>query len=329
MTDQSNAEWMEWASYNLALGVGAGNIIEELKNSGFEAERAQSLVTDIQSHPSFKAAKKLGADVQKWESLSEALLELTSQTVDLNSVPRVRGLSSEEFHERYYSRNLPVLIEDAAHCWPALTKWTNAYLKEQYGDCIVTYQDRGKSSDHRHSFIDHSAQIAFSKYIELVENSGESNACYLIAHDRLLDRPEFASLLDDIPFDERYLDPIGPVGKVFFWLGPKGARTPLHRDLGNVFLAQVRGRKRVNFIPALEMHRVYNSFGYHSDLDLDDYDPKKFPRMAKAHVSTTVVSSGEMLFIPVGWWHHVVAIDECISITGNNFKFPNAFTRIF
>ncbi|MDO3505966.1 hypothetical protein [Ralstonia pseudosolanacearum] len=57
------------------------------------------------------------------------------------------------------------------------------------------------------------------------------------------DRPEFASLLEDIAFDERYLDPIGPVGKVFFWLDPKGAKTPLHRDLGNVFLVQVRGRK--------------------------------------------------------------------------------------
>nr|CUV38364.1 protein of unknown function [Ralstonia solanacearum] len=30
---------------------------------------------------------------------------------------------------------------------------------------------------------------------------------------------------------------------MFFWLGPKGAKTPLHRDLGNVFLVLVRGRK--------------------------------------------------------------------------------------
>lgn len=30
---------------------------------------------------------------------------------------------------------------------------------------------------------------------------------------------------------------------MFFWLGPKGAKTPLHRDLGNVFLVQVWGRK--------------------------------------------------------------------------------------
>ncbi|MGD7074492.1 hypothetical protein [Ralstonia pseudosolanacearum] len=98
---------MEWASYNLALGVGAEKIVEELKHNGFEAGRARSPVTDIQLHPIFKAAKTLGGDVQKWESLSEALLELASQSVDLNSVPRVRGLSSEAFHEHYYSRNLP------------------------------------------------------------------------------------------------------------------------------------------------------------------------------------------------------------------------------
>ncbi|MHA6828364.1 hypothetical protein ACQUJV_19360 [Ralstonia pseudosolanacearum] len=51
---------MEWASYNLALGVGAEKIVEELKHNGFEAGRARSPVTDIQLHPIFKAAKTLG-----------------------------------------------------------------------------------------------------------------------------------------------------------------------------------------------------------------------------------------------------------------------------
>ncbi|MDC6285155.1 hypothetical protein ACQZ32_18785 [Ralstonia pseudosolanacearum] len=111
---------MEWASYNLALGVGAEKIVEELKHNGFEAGRARSLVTDIQLHPIFKAAKTLGGDVQQWESLSEALLELASQSVDLNSVPRMRGLSSEAFHEHYYSRNLPgssgVRVASGGYC---------------------------------------------------------------------------------------------------------------------------------------------------------------------------------------------------------------------
>ncbi|MGA3842295.1 aminotransferase class III-fold pyridoxal phosphate-dependent enzyme [Ralstonia nicotianae] len=114
---------MEWASYNLALGVGAEKIVEELKHNGFEAGRARSPVTDIQLHPIFKAAKTLGGDVQKWESLSEALLELASQSVDLNSVPRMRGLSSEAFPEHYCSRNLPEsagIVRSSRRSWRIL-----------------------------------------------------------------------------------------------------------------------------------------------------------------------------------------------------------------
>ena len=32
---------------------------------------------------------------------------------------------------------------------------------------------------------------------------------------------------------------------------------------------------------------------------------------------------GEALFLPVGWWHHVRALDLSISLACNHFRWPN------
>jgi hypothetical protein len=34
---------------------------------------------------------------------------------------------------------------------------------------------------------------------------------------------------------------------------------------------------------------------------------------------------GEALFIPVGWWHHVRALDISINVSFLNFPFPNHY----
>ena len=77
------------------------------------------------------------------------------------------------------------------------------------------------------------------------------------------------------------------------------------------------------------MHRVYNDLGYHSEVDFDRPSLDDYPLLRDAKISEVIVHPGEILFIPLGWWHHVKALDQAITITGNNFRFPNAFAAIF
>jgi hypothetical protein len=333
MTDASTAidadDWTEWTAHNLAMGVPAAEISAELAGAGMDRLAIQTLIEEIERNPVFRAARRLGKEVRKWEVLSDTLLSMEGQTHDYGRIERVSGLSSEDFHQRYYALNRPVILTDVVADWPAVAKWDLDFLAENFGRSDITYQHGRSSADHRDSFVDHSTRATLGEYIELIRGGGETNDYYLIAHDKILDRPDFRPLLDDIVFDPRYFDAVNQPGRVFFWLGPKGATTPMHRDLGNVFFSQIMGRKRVTLIPAKQMHKVYNETGYHSEIDFDRDDLSDYPRLEGAHIVEETIAPGEMLFIPLGWWHAVKSLDVSITVTGNNFRFPNVFTEIF
>jgi Cupin-like domain len=194
----------------------------------------------------------------------------------------------------------------------------------------VRYQSGRSPTDHRDSFVDHTVTASFNDFLDAVERSPRTgDRPYLIAHDRLLDKAPFRSLLEDIDFDPRYLDGKDTRGRVFFWLGPPGSMTPMHRDLGNVYLAQIMGRKLIRLVPSKELHLMYNEFGYHSEADFDALSFDDFPLLKGAHIIEEVIRPGDFLFIPVGWWHFVKSLDTTITITGNNFRFPNALRPIF
>lgn len=125
-------------------------------------------------------------------------------------------------------------------------------------------------------------------------------------------------------FDE-YLDPRLGDGGVFFWYGPAGTVTSLHHDTSNIFMAQVRGRKRVRLISPTELEFLYNDIGVFSPIDCDNPDLARWPQFAKVEVREVQLAPGDVLFIPVGWWHHVRALDVSITVSFTNFVFPNHY----
>ena len=329
--DDRRTSWLEWAAYNIARGSNLADVANEMYANGFCAQEVDKELHELTRHPAFLAAKRLGADITKFSSLNKSLLELECQHFDFEKIERVAGISKKEFHENYYTRNHPVIIEDVVNCWPAVTKWTMEFLRTRFGQERMAFQHCRSLQDHRDSFVDHSTEASFNEFLDLLDHPLSTEAPpYLIAHDRLLDRPPFDALLDDVIFDRRYFDPNGPkAGRVFFWMGGAATMTPLHRDLSNVYLAQISGRKLIRMLPSKQLHQAYNEVGYHSEADFDKLDFEKFPLLKDAWIMETIIKPGELLFIPLGWWHFVKSLDTTISITGNNFAFPNTFTSIF
>ena len=112
------------------------------------------------------------------------------------------------------------------------------------------------------------------------------------------------------------------------WIGPAGTVTSLHHDLTNNLIAQIVGRKRVKLAPAAEVGKLYNDqhvFSEISDLEATDLDLVRHPRLAELRLYDVLLEPGEILFMPVGWWHQVKSLDFSVTITSTNFCWRNDF----
>src|ERR1019366_3072751 len=148
---------------------------------------------------------------------------------------------------------------------------------------------------------------------------------YLVANNGFFDVPETQALLNEVPQLQEYLDPSNTKRKVFFWFGPAGTVTPLHHDVMNVMVAQVFGRKQFTLIAPEQTPYVYNETSVYGEVNCSDPDYSRHPLYREATPIHVEIGPGDVLFIPVGWWHYVRSIETSIMVSYINFRLPNAF----
>jgi hypothetical protein len=79
-------------------------------------------------------------------------------------------------------------------------------------------------------------------------------------------------------------------------------------------------------LPAAEVGKLYNHLHVFSEIaDLEDprLSLAQFPRLADARFTVVNLMPGEMIFMPLAWWHQVRSIDFSVTVTYTNFRWPN------
>ena len=74
------------------------------------------------------------------------------------------------------------------------------------------------------------------------------------------------------------------------------------------------------------MGKLYNHLHVFSEItDLEDpsLDRSQYPLLADLRVYDVTLSPGEIIFVPLGWWHQVKSLDFSVTITYTNFLWPN------
>ena len=111
----------------------------------------------------------------------------------------------------------------------------------------------------------------------------------------------------------------------FRHLGPRGVVTPLHHDTIQLMHTHIVGRKRWRFVSPLQTPLLHNQVGVFSKIRLEQAYAGRYPLPPEVRVIEEILEPGDTLFLPVGWWHHVESLDNCISLSFTNFAFPNQF----
>jgi hypothetical protein len=320
------AEWVAWAAESLLHGNSDQQVYSMLAERGFNQTAITETLAAIRSEACYTVASRT---IQRWKKL-KSLMDIRRSLAGLSytggSVERRSGVSQAEFLERYYAVNRPLILTGLLGGSYALQNWTPHYLGQTCGDATVQVMfGRENDPNYEINSESHKIDMKFAEYANMVISGGETNDYYLVANNGFLDRPEAQTLNQQVPQFPEYLDGSASQRKVFLWFGPGGTVTPLHHDVMNILVAQIFGRKRFTLISPEQSPYVYNEIGVYSQVDCKNPDYARYPLYRYATPMDVTLEPGDVLFLPVGWWHHVESLDVSIMLSYTNFKFPNQY----
>jgi len=307
-----------------ALGDGCNEAetLDRLVESGVPLAQANRDIQLARKDPLFVAARRLSRVVEKRDWTLDIYAKLAAQSGVL-AIPTVDEIDPKIFFRDFYFANRPVKLTGLVDHWPALEKWTLDFLEESLGDTVVEVQgERGKAATYESNKDPHKRHVKLREIIALLRRDEPSNDYYITAYNDTINKQALAPLWSDL----------GPISVLessgandgFFWLGPAGTLTPFHHDLTNNLLVQVAGRKHVRMVPSWEVPRMRNHLHCFSEREPTDFDTNAcdLPAMLEC-----TIDKGEAIFLPVGWWHHVTALDQSISMSFTNFAADNDFLK--
>jgi ribosomal protein L16 Arg81 hydroxylase len=317
-------EWHRWAAISLLRGTPVAKAVQTMTDEGVPEDQAAAACARLFTDPTFEAAEWAMQQLRKLESVLGMRRQMENLAAAPLEVDRRRGLSKEEFLEEYYSRNQPVVLEDVCDAWPALARWSPEYLAKTLAEAEVEVMaGREGDEDYEINSNQHRTLMPFDEYVAKVLATEWSNDLYLVANNKLLEAAAAGPLWDDFSLDARYLVPDSKRKLTFLWFGPAGTVTKLHHDLMNILFHQVDGWKQFILISPLATDCLSNSVGVYSDVDPQAPNLSRFPRYEGVRPLQVSVGPGDALFVPVGWWHHVTALETSISVSTTSFVYPN------
>ncbi|MCD6039081.1 MAG: hypothetical protein K0S27_481 [Gammaproteobacteria bacterium] len=212
----------------------------------------------------------------------------------------------------------PLLFRGAILQWPALRKWTNAYLTHALQDSQANNLFIFDKNYHRNRLFNHTAKSGFEQVLY-----GDESQRFYLTRQPLKGKEE--KLLEDIQI------PSWIKNKRFYlpniWAGQSMSITPLHYDSTDGYLCQVAGYKRVYLFSPKDSLYLYprspltgGQFNLSEITHVHQAPVDTHPHFLHANIHSILLGPGDTLYIPQGWWHQVFNLSYSVAV---NFFFTN------
>ena len=324
-----DAGWRQWIAENRLRHCTPESMLLTMRNAGLDPAECALAIERMEHDPAFLAARKMQQLQRKLESVLENQQKLWELAPQYERVEKRSHVARDEFIARYVIGSRPVVLTGVTHDWPAMQRWSPQDLKARFGHLDVEIQaERSADPNYEQNKLDHRRSANLGEFVDQVLSGGATNDYYLTANNEALRHPGFAPLLADIGTLPDICERAELARLSSFWFGPAGTHTPLHHDTLMLFHTQVVGRKRWRFISPLQTPRLYNHHNVFSPIDIDSPDFARFPLFRDVKVLEVTAEPGDTVFLPLGWWHQVSALDTSLSFSYSNLAVPNHYSYL-
>ncbi|KAJ4781619.1 Bifunctional arginine demethylase and lysyl-hydroxylase JMJD6 [Rhynchospora pubera] len=267
-----------------------------------------------------------------------------------------RDLTYDEFVERYMKPNLPVVLTGLTDTWRSRTDWVDnsdptkpnlSFFSSLCSSSVVQVADCNKKEYSEQKRVEMTVADFIRSWVEDSSNganpSDQPESCrYLKDWHFVKEYPNYCAystptfFMDDwlnIYLDSHALhrdtdicphqNEANCADYRFVYMGPKGTWTPLHADVFRSYSwsANVCGKKHWLLLPPSQSHLLLHRNGKSSIYSVYDVISElQFPGFKKTVWLECTQESGEIIFVPSGWYHEVHNVEDTISINHNWFN---------
>ena len=237
-------------------------------------------------------------------------------------------VTAREFETFARPGGRPLVVQGWMENWNATATWDFRFFRDRYGDDLMRV---APFRDGRDVVL----QFTMAEYVDyILDRSGDGKLhraeldlglhepIYCRSYKPFLKHPELWEDFTIPPFVEDWWPLLSksftakhfPHNQGWVLLTPRDGVSPLHKDSSKTitWLAQVRGRKACYLYPPEDVNLLYQG-----RVDPAKPDMIAYPGFAQATGYFAILEPGDMLFLPPDWWHHVIALDDAITVSCN------------
>jgi len=255
----------------------------------------------------------------------------------MKTIPRLERVSVQEFARDHLSgEGTPAIVTDAMCSWEA-QDWSFELFRRKYGSKIIQVSSAlGDNTKSR--------WIRLDEYIDYIEEPQASPLSQMTSPDRPFYAYAYKPFSKNAELRNAFSTPyfledwyqfleeplLSILNPGWLLLGGKHTVSQLHQDFfsTHTWFAQVKGVKDFVLFPPSDSPFLYGGAVNPLAADL-----ARHPLFERATAYRCQVGAGDVLCLPADWWHHVVAVEESITLSfefvnGTNFnRFLSALLR--